>query len=122
MTTTRQHIEDLDVDAWAALTRRAAADAVAAAERGGAKAPDELVTIARMSERELVEHRTRNGPARTRLSPVMQLVEADHLRRVAQAYARNAEQGKLDAESATVMARAEAQERGRATTMAGDRG
>jgi hypothetical protein len=117
MTTTRQHIEDLDVEAWAALTRRAAADAVAAA---GMDAPEELVRVAAMSERELVEHRNRNGPARTRLSPVMQLVEADHLRRVAQADARNGEQGKLDAESATAMARAEAQESARAANVARD--
>jgi colicin import membrane protein len=120
MTTTRQHIEDLDVEAWAALTRRAAADAVAAAERGGTKAPEELVRVAAMSERQLVEHRRRNGPARKSLSAVMQLVEADHLRRVAEHDAENAEQGKRDAESATVMARAEAEESARAATVARD--
>jgi colicin import membrane protein len=117
MTTTRQHIEDLDVEAWAALTRRAAADAVAAA---GKKAPEELVRVAAMSERELVEHRNRNGPTRLRLSPVMQLVEADHLRRLAEADAESAEQGKRDAESATAMARAEAEESARAATVARD--
>jgi colicin import membrane protein len=119
MTTTRQHIEDLDIEAWAALTRRAAADAVAAA---GKKAPEELVRVAAMSERELVEHRNRNGPTRMRLSPVMQLVEADHLRRAAEHDAESAEQGKRDAESATVMARAEAEVSARVATVARDEG
>jgi colicin import membrane protein len=117
MTTTRQHIEGLDAQAWAALTRRAAADAVAAA---GKKAPEELVRVAAMSERELVEHRNRNGPTRMRLSPVMQLVEADHLRRLAEHDAENAQQGRRDAESATAMARAEGQESARAATVARD--
>ena len=48
--------------------------------------------MAAMSERELVEHRRRNGLARKRLSPVMELVEADHLSRVAEHGAGNAEQ------------------------------
>jgi hypothetical protein len=117
MTTTRQHIEDLDIESWAALTRRAAADAVAAA---GDKAPAELVRVAAMSERELVEQRSRNGPARRRLSPVMQLVEADHLRRLAEAGAANAGQGKLDAESAAAMARAEAEQSAQAASVARD--
>jgi colicin import membrane protein len=117
MTTTRQHIEDLDVEAWAALTRRAAADAVAAA---GTKAPAELIKVAAMSERELIDHRSRDGPARRRLSPVMQLVEADHLRRLAEAGAANAGQGKSDAESAAAMARAEAQQSAQAAAAARD--
>ena len=117
MTTTHQHIEDLDVESWAALTRRAAADAVAAA---GKKAPEELVRFAAMSERELVEHRNRNGPARKHLSPVMQLVEADHLRRLAEAEAENADQGKRDAESAAALARAEAQQSAHAASFARD--
>jgi colicin import membrane protein len=117
MTTTRQHIEDLDVEAWAALTRRAAADAVAAA---GKKAPEELVRVAAMSERELVEHRNRNGPTRIRLSPVMQLVEADHLRRLAEHDVESAEQGKRDAQSAAAMSRAEAQQSAQAASVARD--
>jgi colicin import membrane protein len=118
MTTTRQRIEDLDVDAWAAVTRRAAADAVAAAEHRGTKPPAELVTVAAMTERELVAHRNRNGPARERLSPVMRLVEADHLRRVAEDVARDAQQGKLDAKSAAVAARAEAEQSAQTATAA----
>src|SRR5512147_3224377 len=110
MTSTWRHITDLSVDEWAALTRRAAAEAVAAAERRGKTPPAELVAVAAMTERQLVERRTRNGPARQRLSPVMQLVEADHLRRTAESRAREAYQDKLDAEAAAAAARAEAEE------------
>jgi hypothetical protein len=118
MTTTRQHIEDLDVDAWAAVTRRAAADAVAAAEQRGTNPPSDLVAVASMSERELVAHRNRNGPARERLSPVMRLVEADHRRYVAEDVARDAQQGKLDAEAAAALARSEAEQSAQAATAA----
>lgn len=113
-----QHIEDLDVDAWAAVTRRAAMDALAAAERRGKKPPAELVAVAAMTERELVELRKRSGPARKRLSPVMRLVEADHLRRVAEGRARDAHQDKLDADVAASVARAEAEESARTATAA----
>lgn len=117
-TTTLQHIEDLDIDAWAALTRRAAADAVAAAQRHGRKPPAELIAVAAMSESELVERRQRSGPARKHRSPVMQLVDADHLRRVAEDRAREAHQDKLDAEALASVARGEAQESARAATAA----
>jgi vacuolar-type H+-ATPase subunit I/STV1 len=113
MTRLIRHIEDLGVDEWATLTRRAAVEAVAAAERRGKKPPAELVAVAAMTERQLVERRARNGPARQRLSPVMQLVEADHLRRVAEARAREAHQHKLDAEAAATAARAEAEQSAR---------
>jgi hypothetical protein len=121
MTTTRQHIEDLDVDKWAALTRRAAADSVAAAERLGLQPRAESVALAGMSERELVEHRQRNGPPVPRRSLAMQLVEADHLRRVAEEHAREAHQGRLDAEAAASLARTEAGEAARVATAAGER-
>src|ERR1700754_5184416 len=110
MTATMQHITDLGVDEWAALTRRAAVEAVEAAQRHGRTPPTELAAVAAMSERQLVERRAQNGPARTRLSPVMQLVEADHLRRLAEGQAREAHQGRLDAESAAAAARVEADE------------
>jgi colicin import membrane protein len=113
MTTTTRHIEDLSVDAWAAVTRRAAVEAVAAAERRGKMPPAELVAVAAMTERQLIERRARNGPAKQRLSPVMQLVEADHLRRVAESHAREAYQDKLDAEAAAAAARVEADESSR---------
>ncbi|MGH3641532.1 MAG: hypothetical protein ACRDUX_21175 [Mycobacterium sp.] len=121
MTTTRQHIEDLDVDGWAALTRRAAVDAVAAAERLGIEPRAESVALAGMSERELVEHRTRNGPPVPRRSLAMQLVEADHLRRVAEEQTREAHQGRLDAEAAASLARGEAGESARAAAAASER-
>ncbi|MDT5066503.1 MAG: hypothetical protein QOK02_2658 [Mycobacterium sp.] len=121
MTTTRQHIEDLDVDKWAALTRRAAADSVAAAERLGLAPRPESVALARMSERELVEHRERNGPPVPRRSLAMQLVEADHLRRVAEERAREAQQGRLDAEAEASLARAEAEDAARVAATARER-
>ncbi len=117
-TTTLRHIEDLGVDEWAALTRRAAVEAVAAAQRRGKTPPAELVAVAAMTERQLVERRARNGPARQRLSPVMQLVEADHLRRVAEGRAREAYQDKLDAEAAAAAARAQADESSRSAAEA----
>jgi hypothetical protein len=121
MTTTRQHIEDLDVDKWAALTRRAAADSIAAAERLGLQPRAESVALAGMSERELVEHRESNGPPVPRRSLAMQLVESDHLRRVAEERAREAEQGRLDAEAAASLARAEAEEAARVAATARER-
>lgn len=121
MTTTRQHIEDLEVDRWAALTRRAAADAVAAAERVGLQPRAESVALAGMSERELVQHRERNGPPVPRRSLAMQLVEADHLRRLAEERVREADERRLDAEAAASLARAEAEESARVATAAGER-
>ncbi len=118
MTSTWRQITDLGVDEWAALTRRAVAEAVAAAERRGKTPPAELVAVAGMTERQLVERRARNGPAKQRLSPVMQLVEADHLRRVAESRARAAYQDKLDAEAAAAAARTEAEESARTASAA----
>lgn len=118
MTTTRQHIEDLGVDEWASLTRRAAVEAVAAAKQRGKTPPPELVAIAAMTERQLVERRARNGQARQRLSPVMQLVDADHQRRMAEGRAREAHQAKLDAEALAAAARVEADESSRIAAQA----
>ena len=118
MTATMRHIQDLSVDEWAALTRRAAVEAVAAAERRGKTPPAELVAVAAMTERQLVERRARNVPARQRLSPLMQLVEADHSRRMAEGRTRDAHQDKLDAEAVAAAARAEAEESSRAAAAA----
>jgi hypothetical protein len=121
MTTTRQHIQDLDVDRWATLTRRAAADSVAAAERLGLQPRAESVALARMSERELVQHRERNGLPVPRRSLTMQLVEADHLRRVAEEQVRRADERTRDADAAAALARAEAEESARVATAAAER-
>ena len=121
MTTTRRHIQDLDVDRWATLTRRAAADAVATAERLGMTPRPETVAVAAMSERELVQHRERNGPPVARRSLAMQVVEADHLRSLAEERARVAHQGRLDAEAAASLAGAETVESARVATAAGER-
>jgi colicin import membrane protein len=121
VTTTRQHIEDLDVDKWARLTRRAAVESVESSKRLGLRPRPESVAIAAMSERELVEHRQRHGPAKPRPSLVMQLVEADQRSREAESQARDAHQGRLDAEAAASMARAEADDSARAVTAAQER-
>lgn len=118
MTTTRQHIEDLDPASWAALAKRAAAVAVAAADRLEKTAPAELLAVAAMSEPDLVAHRNRSGPERKRLSAVMRLVEADHLRVLAEGHAREAQQEKKDAEAAAALARAEVQQAARDATAA----
>ncbi|SOJ54964.1 hypothetical protein MSIMFB_02455 [Mycobacterium simulans] len=121
MTTTRQHIENLDPAAWAALTKRAAGVAVAAAERFGNTPPAELLAVVAMTERDLVEHRNRLGPARKRPSAVMRMVEADHLRVIAEGHARQAQQDKKDAEAAASLARAEAEQSARDATAARER-
>jgi colicin import membrane protein len=118
MTSLHSHISDLGADQWAALTRRAAADAVEAAKRRGTTPPEELVAVAGMTERQLLDRRARNGAARQRLSPTMALVEADHLRRKAEARAEAAHQDKLDAEAAAAAARVEADEAARAASAA----
>jgi colicin import membrane protein len=121
MTTTRQHIQDLDAETWATLTRRAATEAVAAAERLGIEPRAESVALAKLSERELAERRTRNGPSAPQRSPAMQLVEADHLRHAAEGRARDAHQSRLDAEAAAALARGAADESARAATAAAER-
>lgn len=121
MTTLRQHIENLDVESWAALTKQAATAAVEAAQRCGQVPPPELVAVAAMSERELVEQRSRAGSAPRQLSPVMQLVDADHRRALAEQRAREADQGKQDAQAAAQMARVEADEAARAADDARER-
>ena len=121
MTSTREHIEDLDVDTWAALTRRAAQDSIAAAERLGIEPRAETVALAAMSERELAEHRGRHGSASRQRSLAMQLVEADHLRRQAEQQSRDARQGRLDAEAAAALARTEADDSARAAAAAAER-
>ena len=121
MTTTLQHIEDLDAHAWAALTKRAAAAAVAAAERLGREPPATLTLVGAMTEQQLVELRSRLGPRPKRLSPLMRLVEADRLRLAAERRAREAVQDKRDADAAAAMARAEAEQSARAVTQARER-
>jgi colicin import membrane protein len=118
MTSTRQHIEDLDPEKWAALTKRAADAAVQAGQRLGRRPPPELVAATALSERELVEHRARGGPAQKRKSAVMRLVAADHLRVLAENQAREADQNRQDAEARTAVARDEADESARAVASA----
>ncbi|OOK65214.1 hypothetical protein BZL29_7837 [Mycobacterium kansasii] len=117
----RQHIEDLDIEEWAAITKRAAMAAVAAAEQLGMPVSEEVARVAAMSERELVEHRDRFGSAPKRPSPLMRLVQADQLRIAAERQARHAEQDKQDADAAAQMARDEAQQSARVAEQARER-
>lgn len=121
MTTTRQHIEALDIAEWAALTRRVAVESVESSKRLGLQPRPEAVVLAAMTEGELVEQRERNGPAKKRSSPVMQLVEADQRSREAQSRASEAHQRRLDALAAAEMARAEADESASAAAAAWER-
>lgn len=121
MTNTLQHIADLDFAEWAALTKRAAEAAVAAAQQLGTQPPVVLTAVAAMSEQDLIEHRNRFGPGRERLSPVMRLVKADQLRVVAERQAGEAKQDKRDAEAAASIARAEAEQFAHAATQARER-
>lgn len=121
MTTTRQHIEALDIAKWATLTRRVAVESVESSKRLGLQPRREAVVLAAMTEAELVEYREGNGPAKKRPSPVMQLVEADQRSREAQSRAREAHQSRLDALAAAEMARAEADESVRAAAAARER-
>lgn len=121
MTTTRQHIADLDPTTWARMTLRAAQESVEASRRVGLRPRPETLALAAMTEAELIEHRERNGPAKTRLSPVMQLVEADQRSREARSRERHAHQGRLDAEAAASMAKADADESARVATQARER-
>jgi colicin import membrane protein len=119
VTTLQQHVDDLEPETWAALTKRVAERAVAAAERLGTQTPSELVAVAAMSEHELVEHCKRSGPVRRqRPTANMKLIEADRLRTLAERRARDAHQDKQDADAAASVARAQAQESARAADAA----
>ncbi|MFN6548184.1 hypothetical protein [Mycolicibacterium nivoides] len=78
--------------------------------RLGLQPRPETTALAAKTEAELVEHRSASAPAKTRLSPVMQLVEADQRSREAQRRADEADQGRLDAQAAAAIARADADE------------
>lgn len=121
MTALFRQIEDLDVHTWAELTKGAAKAAVAAAARLGTTPSAEVLTLASMSERELVDHRNRCGPARKRLSTVLQLVQAEQLQLAAERRAAQAHQDKLDAETAAAMVRAQAEQSAREAAAARER-
>lgn len=121
MTSTRQHIEDLDIGKWATMAHAAATESLETSRRLGLRPRPETVALAAMTEVELTHHRTLNGATAQRRSPAMQLVEADRRSRFAERRADEAHQGRLDAEAAAAMARAEADESARAATAARER-
>lgn len=109
MTTLRQHIESLDPPVWAALTRRTAEAAVAAAAQVGEKPPPQLTAVAAMTEAELVQHRQKTGGAkRGRPTAQMRITEADHQRAMADQQARAARHARDDALADAAAARGEA--------------
>lgn len=107
-TTTYQRIEDLTPAEWAALTRRAAQTAAAAAEDVGLAPSADVAAVAAMSEEQLIDHRNTHGPGQRRLSAVMRLVQADQLRANAEHLALTAQQDRTDAAAKAEMADAEA--------------
>lgn len=121
MTTTRQHIEDLEPTQWAGLTRAAAAESIETSRRLGLEPRPETIALAAQTEAELVEHRSKAGPVEKRLSTVMQLVAADQRSREAQRLATEAHQGRLDAEASATIARADADESARVAQEARER-
>lgn len=112
MTTLDQRIDDLNMPAWAALTKRAAKRAVVAAEQAGKKPPARLIAVAKMSEAELIEISQRNMWRPTRRPPTLRerLVEAELLRALSEQQAQGAEQDKKDALADAAAARTAAQQ------------
>ncbi len=123
MTTLGEHIENLDMYTWAALTKRAAERAVAAAEQAGQQPPARLVALAKMSETELIDARRNNlwHPKPKPPTIRMKLIEAEHRRAMAEQRVQGAEQDKKDARADVAAARAEAQTSAAAASDARDR-
>jgi colicin import membrane protein len=123
VTTLQEHIEALDPEAWAALTKRTAECAVGAAQQVGRQPPAELVAVAAMTEAQLIEHRRKNSGKAKRKRPTarMKLIEADHRCSLAELRAREAEQDKEDALADAAAARARAQESAAAAEAARER-
>jgi colicin import membrane protein len=110
VTTLREHIDRLDLQTWAALTRRTAQAAVQAAQQAGRPAPAHLAKVAAMSEAELIDnYRTNAGQGTRRLPTLRQrLNEANYQRQVARQAKARAVQDKEDAISDARAARVEA--------------
>jgi colicin import membrane protein len=123
VTTLQEHIEALEPEAWAALTKRAAKCAVEAAKQLGQQPPAELLAVAAVTEAQLIEHRRKNSGRVKRRRPTarMKLIEAEHRCALAEQRAREAEQDKEDAVADAVAARAEAQESALAAEAARER-
>jgi colicin import membrane protein len=112
VTTLGQHIENLDMPTWAAMTKLTAERAIAAAEEAGQQPPELLVAVAKMSETELIDARHKNIWHSKRRPPTvrMRLIEAEHLRALAEQRVQGAEQDRKDAIADAAAARAEAQQ------------
>jgi colicin import membrane protein len=123
VTTLGQRIDELDVPTWAALTKRAAERAVAAAEQAGKQPPARLIAMAKMSETELIDICRKDTWHLKRRPPTLRekLVEAELLRAMAVQRAQAAEQDKKDALANAAAARTEAQQAAAAADDSRDR-
>jgi hypothetical protein len=123
VTTLGQRIDELNVPTWAALTKRAAERAVAAAEQAGKQPPARLIAMAKMSETELIDICRKNTWHLKRRPPTLRekLVEAELLRAMAVQRAQAAEQDKKDALADAAAARTEAQQAAAAADDSRDR-
>jgi hypothetical protein len=112
VTTLQQHIDDLDPQAWSALTKQVAVHAVAAAEEVHIQPPPELVALAAMTESDLIEHHRNNAATAKRRRPTARarLIEAEHQRALAVQHAHQAQQDKQDALADAAAARGEAKQ------------
>lgn len=111
MTTLREHIDRLDLPAWAAITKRTAQAAVDAAEHAGRPAPIQLATIAAMSESELIDNYRNSAAQHTRrpLTLRQRLTEAGYQLQQARQGKAKATQDKEDALAEAKAARATAE-------------
>ena len=123
MTRLSQRIHDLDMLSWAALTKRAAEQAVAAAEQAGQLPHARLVALAAMSEAELIDIRRNNmwQPKTKRPTLAMRLVEAEHRFALAKQQVQRADQETQDARADAAAARVEAQKAAEGAKEARDR-
>jgi SWI/SNF-related matrix-associated actin-dependent regulator 1 of chromatin subfamily A len=111
VTTLRDHIDRLDLRAWASLTKRTAQSVVEAAERTGQSPPAQLAAVAKMSESELIDNYRTNSRQHTRRAPTVRqrLTEANHQRELARQATASAVQDRTDAKAEAKAACAEAE-------------
>ncbi|MBS9535603.1 hypothetical protein KIH27_18615 [Mycobacterium sp. M1] len=122
MTSLRRNIDHLDVDTWAALTRRAAHAAAEATKKSGLATPPDVQSAAAMSEPELVEHRRSTPGARPALPTArQQIIAAEHAQTLAEHRVREAGHDKDDALAEAQTARAQAAASATAADAARDR-
>ncbi|GAT07727.1 hypothetical protein H7I77_09750 [Mycolicibacterium novocastrense] len=116
--TLQERIAELTPEAWATMTQRIAADAVAAARQAGRQPHPQLAAAAAMTVQQLIEHRRHSAPAPQRPTVRQKIAEADRLRARADRAAHAARQDMQDATTAAAIARAEATQHAQAAQAA----